>query len=97
MAKRVATGELIVVGAFSLSHSQPSLQVKVIKSRPVMAKRVATGELIVVGAFYEKRSGMVDFIRGENDVLQSASGDRPGGRSSPITEEEIVICNTPRR
>jgi hypothetical protein len=42
--------------------------VRLIRSKVHIARRVATGELLVLGAFYEKRSGMVDFIRAENDV-----------------------------
>jgi hypothetical protein len=69
--------------------------VKLIKSRPAIAKRAATGELIVLGAFYENRSGMVDFIRGENDEVPNNHGHC--GSGSPNAEEEIVICGAPRR
>jgi len=72
-------------------------QVKLIKARPAIAKRVATGELLVLGAFYEKRSGMVDFIRGENDELQTSRAEWANGTQSPVPEEEVVICGTPRR
>ena len=44
-------------------------QVRVLQAKKEIANRVAIGELIVVGAFYEKRSGMVDFLREEPTAM----------------------------
>ena len=71
-------------------------QVRLIRSRPHIAQRIATGELIVLGAFYEKRSGMVDFIRCEKE--QHALIGPCGESASPTdSEQEIIICDHSRR
>eukprot|EP00962_Isochrysis_galbana_P051150 scaffold22497_cov103-Isochrysis_galbana.AAC.2 len=67
----------------------PAFQVRLIRSKVHIARRVATGELLVVGAFYEKRSGMVDFIRAENDV--SPHMQPRGNRAQQQPEPDIEI------
>lgn len=62
---------------------------RLIRSKVHIARRVATGELLVVGAFYEKRSGMVDFIRVENDV--SPHMQPRGNRGLQQQEPDIQI------
>ena len=44
-------------------------QVRIIHKKRAIASRIHSGELLVVGAFYEKRSGMVDFIRHDESLF----------------------------
>lgn len=62
-------------------------QVRRIATKPAIAEKVATGALRVVGAFYEKRSGMVDFIRCD-DFAAAAAPHGVHVESEPMDSEE---------
>jgi hypothetical protein len=62
-------------------------QVRRIALKPAIAEKVATGALRVVGAFYEKRSGMVDFIRCD-DFAAAAPPHGVHVESEPLESEE---------
>ena len=61
-------------------------QVRRIALKPAIAEKVATGALRVVGAFYEKRSGMVDFIRCDDFAAAAPHGVHV--ESEPLESEE---------
>lgn len=54
-------------------------QVRRISRKPVISDRLARGDLAVVGAFYEKRSGMVDFIRVDDIATTDDEDELQGG------------------
>jgi carbonic anhydrase len=61
-------------------------QVRVLQEKKDIANRVAIGELIVVGAFYEKRSGMVDFLRDEMTAMMCETEDsQPNAPSAQVS------------
>lgn len=70
-------------------------QVRVIGEKESISSRVATGDLLIVGAFYDKRSGMVDFIRCGAELDPGEVDMEPDNISASEGMEEVVIGDGP--